>query len=66
MWQVDYFLLCDICQNVKNIDGRTKAQATKTARGKGWLVSNKQTICPKCHKSLTKFHEDARAMERIN
>ena len=45
MWQVDYFLMCDICQNVENMDGKTKAQATKTAREKGWSVTKKETIC---------------------
>ena len=59
-WQVDYFMICDICQNVENMDGRTKAQATKTAREKGWFVSKKETHCPKCQASVTKWQQDAR------
>jgi hypothetical protein len=62
-WQTDYFLCCDICQRIENIDGRTKAQATKTARAAGWLISRKQTICPKCHGELKSFHEAARQAE---
>jgi hypothetical protein len=63
MWQVDYFMMCDHCQNIENVDGKTKAQATKTARDKGWLVTRKETVCPKCHQKLRKFHSDARAAE---
>jgi len=64
-WQIDYFMLCDICQNLEHMDGRTKTQATKTAREKGWLVSSKQTICPKCHSGLKKFNEVVRQAEAV-
>ena len=59
MWQVDYFLMCDICQNVENMDGKTKAQATKTTREKGWSVTKKETICSKCQASILKWQKDA-------
>jgi uncharacterized protein YlaI len=59
-WQTDYFMMCDICENLEHMDGRTKAQATKTAREKGWFVSATKTICPKCHDRTKRWEKAAR------
>lgn len=62
-WQIDYFLKCDLCLNLEYMDGKTKSDALKTARGKGWYVNAKTSVCNLClekHKLAKNFQKSVR------
>lgn len=48
MWQIDYWLRCDLCESVTHMDGANLSQAIKTARSKGWHVNGKHATCNVC------------------